>query len=171
MSDPAVENTPIKENNTPSKPIKKWLTWASYLAIPVIFYFANVEFQSYLGRQALSNIGIELLNIDQAMTKAAAENKYVLADMSAIWCATCRKLDSEVFSDERVKKAINERFVFARVEYESDEGESFMERYQVQAFPTVLVLDSEGKKLSRLPFTLDPEAFIEILKKIPSSST
>ncbi len=140
-----------------------WKSWAGVIALLAVAYFANVEIQSYLGREALNATGIEILPLDQALARAAAENKPVLANMSAIWCPTCRKLDSTVFSDPAVKQAIHRKYVFTRIEYESPEGKAFMEKYNVRGFPTLLVLDSTGKKLRQLPLTFEASEFLKLL--------
>jgi len=137
-----------------------WRSWAGFFLILALVYFANVELQSWLGRKALANTGLEPLSLNQALQNAKKEHKLILADMSAIWCQTCRKLDNEVFSDPRVKQAIKEKYIFSRVEYESDEGEIFMKQYAVKGFPTLLILDSNGNKLKQLNLVFDPESFI-----------
>ena len=89
-------------------------------------YFINVEVQSYFGRQALAKAGLTNLPLEPALTKAKAENKLLLVDVSAIWCPTCRKLDNTVFADAVVRQTIGEKFIFSRLEYESPEGEAFL---------------------------------------------
>ena len=127
----------------------------SYLVIALIAvsaYFINVEVQSYWGRQALEKAALTNLSLEKALAKAKTENKLVLVDVSAIWCPTCRKLDNEVFANEKVKQKINERFIFSRLEYESLEGTAFLEKYQASGFPNLWLLDSDGnvvKKIAR----------------------
>ena len=57
-------------------------------------------------------------------------------------------------------------FVYARIEYESPAGKSFMKKYQVSGFPTLLVLNTDGEKLVQLPLNYEPLAFLETLEKI-----
>ena len=151
------QNSPTEKPNKLYQLAKSWLP---FLAILAVVYFGNVELQSYLGRKALQETGLELLSIDEATAKAKQEGKLVLADMSAIWCPSCRKLDSAVFTDEAVKKAIDAKYVFARVEYESEDGEAFMRRHNVRGFPTLLILDHDGNKVRQLALTFDPQQFI-----------
>lgn len=134
--------------------------WAIYAAIIAGVYFANVEVQTYLGEKALQATGLEAVPLDRALTLAARDDKLILADMSAIWCPTCRRLDRIVFSDSRVQEAIANGYVFSRIEYESAEGEAFMEKYSVFGYPTLLVLNPDGSLVRRLPLTFDPDAFI-----------
>lgn len=127
-------------------------------------YFINVELQSYFGRQALANTGLPILTIDQAMKKAQLENKQILVDVSAIWCPNCRRLDREIFSNELVKTILNEKFVFVRLEYESDEGTNFLEKHNANGFPTLWILDNTGKTIKQLGITFAPDEFIKQLQ-------
>lgn len=136
------------------------------LTLSVLGYCGNKTVQTYLGQQALNETGLDLLTLEQALDIAKQSNRLVLADMSAIWCPACRKLDKQVFSNEQVKTLLNQNFVYARIEYESQAGESFMQHYQVTGFPTLLVLNTEGEKLVQLPINYDPLAFLATLEKV-----
>ncbi len=140
-----------------------WLKYAIFAVVIAAAYFINVEVQTRLGQGVLDEMELERHSLPEAFAKAKAENKLVLADMSAIWCPTCRSLDKNVFSNPAVLAKINEKYVFARIEYESPEGEAFMETYNVRSFPTLLVLDSNGQKVKPLPVTTYPDEFIQFL--------
>lgn len=140
-----------------SKPLLSFLVFA---AVAVSAYFINVEVQSYLGRETLKRTGLVSLPLDKAKIKAKSENKHILVDVSAIWCATCRRLDSEIFADEDVKRVINERFVFSRLEYESDEGQNFLEKHKTAGFPNLWLLDGDGRVVKRLSVTFDKGEFL-----------
>ena len=118
--------------------------YAIFIAVILAAYFINVEVQTHFGEKALAEIGLQVRSLDEALAVAKQENKQVLADLSAIWCATCRSLDKRLFSDPSVVAAIEAKYVFARIEYESKEGEALMERYKVSGFPNLLVLDGKG---------------------------
>lgn len=145
------------------KPKTPWLKYGIFIAVIVAVYFINVEVQTRLGESVLEEMNLERHSLDQALIKAKAENKLVLADLSAIWCPTCRSVDKHVFSNPAVQSLINEKYVFARIEYESAEGETFMQRYDTRLFPTLLVLSAEGQKIRELPVTTEPGEFIPFL--------
>jgi len=140
-----------------------WLKYGLFAAIIVAVYFINVEVQTRLGESVLEEMTLERHSLDAALAKAKAENKLVLADLSAIWCPTCRSIDKHVLSNQAVQNVINAKYVFARIEYESPEGEAFMERYNTRIFPTLLVLSADGQKIGELPVTTVPEEFIPFL--------
>ena len=156
----------MSETNQSAKSILdkiEWKSWLTFIVIAVTVYFANVEIQSYLGKKAQNETGLVMLSLDDAMKKAIAENKLVLASVSAIWCPSCRKLDQSVFSDKYVQQAIDNAYVFSRIDYESDEAEAFMEKYNVFGFPTIVILDAEGNFVRKLSVTLDPKTFVSYL--------
>ena len=130
------------------------------IAIPLSVYFLNVEVQSYWGRQALAETGLNSLSLDDAVTKATAEDKMIIVDVSAIWCPTCRKLDKTVFADEKVRKKINEKFVFSRLEYESEEGTAFLKKHKVRGFPSLFLLNGSGEVVKRLRVVFEPSQFL-----------
>ncbi len=135
-----------------------------FAVVGLSVYFINVEVQSYFGRQALEKTGLQKFTLDEALTKATAENKQVLVDVSAIWCPNCRRLDNDIFANENVKKVIDQKFVFARLEYESPEGTEFLAKHNTTGFPNLWLLDNKGGTIKQLQVTFNPEEFIKQLQ-------
>ncbi|MFT6087699.1 MAG: thiol:disulfide interchange protein [Glaciecola sp.] len=159
------------QNDRTRYPARKALdVFGIIILIIVLGYYANKTVQSYLGQQAIDKTGLELRTLEQALEVANSTNKLVLADMSAIWCPACRKLDQQVFSDEQVKTQIKKDFVYARIEFESPQGERFMQNYQVTGFPTLLVLNAQGEKLVQLPINYEPSPFLATLERVVEAS-
>jgi thioredoxin-related protein len=125
--------------------------------------------QTHLGERAIEQTGLEILSLPTALAQAQKTNRLVLVDMSAVYCPTCRKLDNEIFANKMVQEKINQSFVYARIEYDSDAGDGFMQKYQVRGFPTVLILDQTGKKIAHLPLTFDPSQYKDNLVKVVQS--
>jgi len=142
------------------KIIKKFL---AFIIVMLAAWYLFFEVQSYLGRQAMEATGLKSTELTAALVQAKKEKKFILAEMSAIWCSTCRKLDQKVFSDEKVKQAIAKDYIFTRMEYETKEGKSFMKKHAIKGFPTLLILDDEANKILQLPLTFDAELFIDYL--------
>lgn len=142
-----------------------FIKFGAFAVALLLAYFANVAYQTHLGERALAETGLVSLELEDAIQRATDENKLVLSDLSAIWCPSCRKLDQTVFSDPMVQKTIEADFVFSRIEYESNEGEAFMKKYDARGFPTLIVIDPKTDKAIKLPLTFSPTEFIEALKK------
>jgi thiol:disulfide interchange protein len=129
------------------------------MALTVIYY-ANLAYQSSLGRKALTQMGLTPLSLDEALHQAQDESKQVLLDVSAIWCPTCRTLDQYVFADPQVQQAIKDRYVFARLEYASPEGTAFLKEHQATGYPNLWILDRYGNVVQQLPVVLTAERFL-----------
>ena len=140
-----------------------WRRAVLWAVIALAVYFGTVEVQTWLGRRALEDTGLEVHTLEEGLAQARREDKLVLATVAAIWCPSCRKLDRDVLADEDVRSVVEDDYVFVRLEYESDEGKAFRERYDVSGFPRVVVLDADGSLLRRLPTTYDPEEFLNAL--------
>jgi tetratricopeptide (TPR) repeat protein len=99
---------------------------------------------------------------DFALRQASLNKQPILAYFHTSWCSWCIQLEERVFTDPGVveKAAL---FVPLRIDADNPVGAKILERYQVVAFPTVLVLSQQGTVLGRLG-TFKPAAdFITFL--------
>ncbi|MFC3122848.1 thioredoxin family protein [Agaribacter flavus] len=138
------------------------------LVVISVVYFGNRTIQSHLGEQALEALPYEVHTLQDGLAKARAENKLILADYSAIWCPSCRKLDTQVFSNTEVASTIQNNFVYARLDFDSEEGQNFAQKFNLTGFPRVLVLDVDGNKIVEMPLVFDPSAYNTNLNKVLS---
>jgi thioredoxin-like negative regulator of GroEL len=84
--------------------------------------------------------------LSRAQQAAKAAHKPILVDVWATWCAPCKLMDTTTYRDESVLAALPD---FVPVKLDADANEAFLERFRVEAFPTVLVLDEEGREIGR----------------------
>ncbi|MDB4947259.1 MAG: Cytochrome c-type biosis protein DsbD, protein-disulfide reductase [Labilithrix sp.] len=104
--------------------------------------------------------------------KAISENKPVLIDFGAEWCAGCKELEHETFPDATVRTEA-QRFVAIRVDATDDEApdtKRLSEKYKVIGLPTVIMLDANGKEIARFNQFVKPDKFVEAMKKVPAAS-
>lgn len=87
---------------------------------------------------------------DEALAKAKAENKLLFVDVYTSWCGPCKRMAREVFTRDKVGAYYNSNFVNYQLDAEKGVGPEVKERYGVEAYPTFLFLDGDGKLICKL---------------------
>ena len=86
---------------------------------------------------------------DVAYARAHTENKGVMIDFSAAWCAPCKKLE-KTFAAVRDDLLANYVPLKFDVTEDTDRNDELQDRYEVDTMPTVIFTDAEGNELARL---------------------
>ena len=96
-------------------------------------------------------------DLEGALAKAKAEHKLVLVDIYAEWCAQCKELDEQTWPDASVKQWMSQNAVAIRIDTDA-KRKDLAARLQIRSYPTVILLDAEGKELRRVLGFQKPEA-------------
>jgi thiol:disulfide interchange protein DsbD len=96
-------------------------------------------------------------DLEGALAKARAEHKLVLVDIYAEWCAQCKELDEQTWPDAAVQQWISQNAVAIRIDTDA-KRKDLAEKLQVRSYPTVILLDGEGRELRRSLGFQKPEA-------------
>lgn len=112
---------------------------------------------------ALKKVYDETINpmqqIDEAVKKAKAEDKFVVCQVGGNWCPWCLRFADFVEKDTVVNKVVNDNFVYIHVNYNprkaagaeaQQKAAQLMKRLdnpQRFGFPVFVVLDGDGKVL------------------------
>ena len=118
-----------------------------------------------------------LTDYEQAQEKARTDRKLMLIDFTGSdWCGWCIKLDREVFSKREFKEYASKNLVLLEVDFPNRkkippamkaQNERLAMKYQVQGFPTIVVLNGDGQQVGEMGYVPGgPEAFIAELEKL-----
>lgn len=89
-------------------------------------------------------------SFDEACARAKREGKLLFIDCYTTWCGPCKMMSNNVFPQPEVGAAFNPHFVSMKIDMEKGEGIELAKKWDVTAFPTMLVLTPEGKVIHRL---------------------
>ena len=114
---------------------------------------------------------------DKALAQAKADKKLVLLDFTGSdWCGWCIKLDKEVFSQAEFAEYAKKNLVLVELDFPRSKEQSkelkaqntkLQGEFKIQGYPTIIVLNSEGKKVGELGYQPGgPKAFIAELDKL-----
>lgn len=107
----------------------------------------------------------EIAWIEQPRTAidiGAANDRPVLVDVWAVWCAPCQYMEEHTYTDAAVVGAVFESFVPLKVN--ADAQEVFAERYRAEVLPATLILDGEGRVLARREGLLEAPTLRSLLE-------
>ena len=119
-------------------------------------------------------------NEKQALEKAKTDKKLVLLDFTGSdWCGWCMKMDKEVFSTPEFQAYAKDNLELVELDFPQQkyispatkkQNEELKDQYKVDGYPTMIVLDADGKQLKSFDGYQEggAKAFIDQLKAIKS---
>ena len=81
----------------------------------------------------------------RSLQKAQDTNKPIIVFFYTDWCGYCQKF-IPTFHKVTKNSKIKKNFAIAYVNCEKEENHKIMQEYGVQGFPTVIVIDEQGKR-------------------------
>ena len=121
-----------------------------------------------------------LTDLPKAQAQAKTEKKLVMLDFTGSdWCGWCIKLHKEVFSTPEFAEYAKKNLVLVEVDFPNKKkqttelkaaNQALQQKYKIQGYPTIIVLDGEGKKVGQLGYMPGgPKAFTAALDKLKKS--
>jgi len=142
---------------------------------------------SLLTTLALLALGTSLLaktgwddDYEKSLAKAKETQKMVLLDFTGSdWCGFCMKLDAEVFSKPAFKKFAKESLILVELDFPHGtplpkktkaQNDALGKKYSVNGYPTIVLLDSAGKEVTRW-IGYDAELLSKLKEKVGTPKT
>lgn len=98
-------------------------------------------------------------NFDDAKAQAKKQGLPILMDFTGSdWCGWCIKLDKEVFSQKEFKEYAKKSLILFKADFPREksisakvrkQNDSLQDKYGVQGYPTIILVDAEGKKIAQ----------------------
>jgi thioredoxin-related protein len=119
-----------------------------------------------------------LTDYKKAQEEAKSANKLLLIDFTGSdWCGYCIQLDRAILSQPQFKDYATKNLVLMEVDFPRRKAQSIetrkqnaqlAEQYQIEGFPTLVVLDGDGKTVWRYEgyFPDGVNAFLAELNKL-----
>jgi thioredoxin-related protein len=112
-----------------------------------------------LGLTAVSARAGWTTNYPAALAQAKTEHKLVLLDFTGSdWCGYCKLLDKEVLDQPAFNDYAEKNYVLVTLDYPHQtelpaetkkQNDDLAQKFGIQGFPTLIVVDPEGKELGR----------------------
>ncbi|MEG0795766.1 MAG: thioredoxin family protein [Odoribacter sp.] len=103
-------------------------------------------------------------SFEDALKKAKEDKKNLFVDFYTVWCGPCKLMDKEVFTQKSVGDYFNETFICCHLDAELPENKPLAKKYNVKAFPTMILMDANGKELKRLKGACAAEQLLKDVK-------
>jgi len=113
-----------------------------------------------------------MTDLDKAIEQAGKESKSVLVEFTGSdWCPPCIAMRKNVFSKKEFTEAASKNFVLVELDFPkkdkqlAEKNQPHAEKFKIEGFPTVVLLDSKGEEFTRFFASQYPsvEAFLKHL--------
>ena len=100
--------------------------------------------------------------VDEAFAAAKESGKPIYLYWGAVWCPPCHAIKATVFkSPEFIERS--KLFIPVYLDGDADNAQAYGEEFGVRGYPTMIVFDSIGVELTRIPDGIDLTAYANIL--------
>lgn len=156
---------PRREGGSPSFPRLP----AAVLALGLALAACQPDSQANVADTAAAAEADDLLAIDwhdgtveEAFAEAERSARPLFLYWGAVWCPPCNLMKSTLFQQPEFIARTRD-FVPVYLDGDTQRAQVWGEKHDAVGYPTLIVFDSRGKQLTRLPGTLTAESFMTAL--------
>lgn len=133
-----------------------------------IYLFAILGYKGFDDHEKIGKQGIQFFTgtWQEALEKAERENKMIFLDAYASWCGPCKMMKLNTFTNKVVGKFYNTNFINVAIDMEKSDGTALAEKYNVEAYPTLLFVLADGTLLGKEVGYQRPNELIRIARRI-----
>lgn len=164
-----------------------WMVWlqrtlgvllvatAAWIASPLMQKNAPSDSLKTINGQAVHQVGdLSFIvihspeELDEQLSKAKQERKWVMLDFYADWCISCKEMEVNTFANPEVGKELKQFVLLqADVTANSPANQALLKRFNLYGPPGILIFNqySEELKGQRVIGYMPPQRFIERLKQ------
>ncbi len=104
-------------------------------------------------------------NWKELLAEAKKKNKPIWVDFYATWCGPCKMMAKNTFENKEVGDFSNANYIAYKIDAEKEEGPELADKYQINAYPTIVFIDANGNHIKNSVGYKTPEQFIQELKQ------
>jgi thioredoxin-related protein len=101
-------------------------------------------------------------NYNDALKKSKELNKPILLIFVTNWCTYCNKMKLDTFSNEKVVKEIEEKYISVYVD--ADKEKDLVKKFSVTVLPSCVITNYKEEKLKVSVGFKKPEEFLKFIK-------
>ncbi len=151
------DNSSPKFSKTKSHPFWRWF-WLTFLVVSLAYAWYSFYVPSNDIKWAKNITSVQKLTND-------SDNNTLLF-FTGKWCSPCRIMKREVFADKEVTKVINLQVTPVMIDIDDPNTKELVKHYTVNATPTTIIIDSEGKVIDKVVGKIEKKKFLEMLNNL-----
>lgn len=102
--------------------------------------------------------------LESAQRLAAQSDRLVLIQFWAQWCGVCKRMESEVFTNQGTISVLSEKYVPVKVN--ADHFPATARRYGITALPTTVIATPDGRLVDMIRGKLETPQYIDQISRV-----